>query len=589
MVNTVKDVICVELDASSAMKENRAVCDARSTNVPIVKRAFVAHLFENIQVIAADVILGVRKLNNRMINSRTFDSREIGDGSRLAGRADIVAHSPSFDIISPTSDTSWTSHDSTEHRHGGVICTQISTPIDQQATCFFLANFVLLPAQHTMRGYFDFILPLLKGKPDPSLSMAFTAVATASLGTRPNSKALLPQADLFYVKALTKITATLRDARTASSDSTLAAVLLLSFFEQVTATRVSHQAWNSHVDGAVALLKARGPENFQTRRRRDIWHVVRALATIQYIANAKAVVPSVDWWLTVSASDKIIAKFARLNLLVADLRAENTAVTSQIARTAANYENVLKLQRKAEVVEKEYVQWFKSLPPSWRPKFETWLGDRGIGYNYATSETHPGRIDSYSEMWIAYHQNIARSSRILLHVTILRCVAWLGDMNDYTLTPEYAKAQQVCGALIEDIVASCPYFFGWSKDRNEAMVDQSFFACGESGNTDARAGPKALWGIFIMWPIYVAASADFVLPSQRLYLRGRLQYISESMGIHQASVLLKAPLDQPSIYIYGQRQRAQAFAALSKATQLQPVVQNKSPEIIARSACTSQL
>lgn len=176
-----------------------------------------------------------------MINSRSFDSREIGDGSRLAGRADIIANPSSFDIISPISDTSsWTSHASRgeTHRHGEVICAQISTPIDQQATCFFLANFVLLPAQHTMRGYFDFILPLLKGKPDPSLSMAFTAVATASLGTRPNSKALLPQADLCYVKALTKITATLRDARTASSDSTLAAVLLLSFFEVGSTLRI---------------------------------------------------------------------------------------------------------------------------------------------------------------------------------------------------------------------------------------------------------------------------------------------------------------------------------------------------------------
>ncbi|TVY33914.1 White-opaque regulator, partial [Lachnellula subtilissima] len=463
-----------------------------------------------------------QKMNNRMINARSFDSSQATvDGSQLVGRADIIANSSSFSIISPTSDTSsWPSPASTGHHHGEIICGQISTPIDQQATCFFLANFVLLPAQNTMRGYFDFILPLLKSKPDPCLSMAFAAVATASLGTRPHSKALLPQADLLYVKALTKINATLRDARAASSDSTLAAVLLLSFFEQVTAPRVSHQAWNSHVDGAVALLKARGPENFQTRRRRDTWHIVRALATIQYIANSKAVVPSVDWWMMVSANDEIIAKFARLNLLVADLRSENTTATSQIARTAANCENVLRVQRKAEALEKEYVQWFKSLPSSWQPKFETWLGDKGIGYDYASSDTHPGRIDSYSEMWIAYHQNIARSSQILLHVTILRCVAWLGDLNDYTLTPEYTKAQQVCCPLIEDIVASCPYFFGWNKDRNEAMVDKSFFACGESGNTDAQANPKALWGIFIMWPIFVAGSADFALP----HLTANLHY-----------------------------------------------------------------
>jgi hypothetical protein len=201
--------------------------------------------------------------------------------------------------------------------------------------------------------------------------------------------------------------------------------------------------------------------------------------------------------MAVPASDKIIAKFARLNLLLADLRADTSIATSLIPRTASNYETVLKVLRRAEDLEKEYESWFRSLPPLWEPKSEAWLDDRGIDHDYATSETHPGRIDSYSEIWTAYHQNIARSSRILIWSTIIRCVAWLGDPSDYRLTLEYAKAQKVCRRLIEDIVASCPYFFGWSKDKNEAMADKSFFACGTSHDT--QANPRGLWGIFIMW------------------------------------------------------------------------------------------
>jgi hypothetical protein len=45
-----------------------------------------------------------------------------------------------------------------------------------------------------------------------------------------------------------------------------------------TALRLFHQGWNSHVDGAVALVKARGPEEFQSPKGREIWHLVRALA-----------------------------------------------------------------------------------------------------------------------------------------------------------------------------------------------------------------------------------------------------------------------------------------------------------------------
>jgi hypothetical protein len=167
----------------------------------------------------------------------------------------------------------------------------------------------------------------------------------------------------------------------------------------------------------------------------------------------------------------------------------------RIPRTAINYEKVLKLLRRAEDLEEEYSKWFKSLPLSWEPKSEAWFEDEAM--DYATSAFHPGKIDSYSEMWIAYHQNIARSSRIMIWTTVLRCVAWLGDSRDYRLTPEYARAQQVCRTLIEDIVASCPFFFSWNKDKNVAMADKSFFACG----TQDTESVKCLWGIFVMWPL----------------------------------------------------------------------------------------
>jgi hypothetical protein len=188
-----------------------------------------------------------------MVNSRSFfdPNQAIAHESQVEGLAIIIPQASSFDDISPT----WSSSRKTissrgsississkssvsptgtvdSHLHSGFISPQLSTPVDQQAACFFLANFVLLPEQGTMRGYLDFLLPLLrKDKPDSCLSVAFSAVTIASLGTRPNSKALLPQADLCYVKALTKINLTLRDPRTASSDSALCAVLLLSFFE----------------------------------------------------------------------------------------------------------------------------------------------------------------------------------------------------------------------------------------------------------------------------------------------------------------------------------------------------------------------
>jgi hypothetical protein len=108
----------------------------------------------------------------------------------------------------------------------------MTTPLNQQAACYFLANFVLVPKEGTMRGYFDFVLPLLKQRdPSQGLLLAFSAVSLAALGTRPNSKALLPKADLWYLNALKEINSALRDPMTASSDATLVSVMLMASFE----------------------------------------------------------------------------------------------------------------------------------------------------------------------------------------------------------------------------------------------------------------------------------------------------------------------------------------------------------------------
>ncbi|KAH8670232.1 hypothetical protein BGZ60DRAFT_486323 [Tricladium varicosporioides] len=457
-------------------------------------------------------------------------------------------HSPRSSISSNSSGDVSTSNTSISSQsmilHSRCLSRHLSTPIDQQAACFFLSNFVLLPEQGVLRGYLEFMIPhLTDERPNPAFLSAFSAVALAALGTRPNSKALLPKADITYVKALKKINTTLRDPKMASEDSTLTAVLLLSFFEQLTAPRLNPEAWSSHVDGAVALLKARGPDAFQSNTGREVWNTVRAMMAIQCIANSRKVDLGVEWWMSVPAKDDLSQQFASLNIRVADLRWDTDNATV-LPHALENYEEVLRILRRAEDLEREYVEWFNKLKGNWECKSVAWINSTDV-MDLTTSLVHPGRVDSYSEMWMVYHHNIGRSSRLFIWVTILRCVAWLCDSRDYRLTPEYTKAQTVCRQLIEDTVASVPYIFGWNKETDPLMADNSSFACGMNDTTTV----KSLWGIFVMWPLFAAATSDFVLPSQETFLRARLTYISETLGIYQASVLLKATIRVPSLYI----------------------------------------
>jgi hypothetical protein len=69
--------------------------------------------------------------------------------------------------------------------------------------------------------------------PDSQLSIAFSAVAMASLANRPNSRGrgLMSQAVAQYTKALKATNLALQNPAQQKSDQTLAAILMLTFFE----------------------------------------------------------------------------------------------------------------------------------------------------------------------------------------------------------------------------------------------------------------------------------------------------------------------------------------------------------------------
>ncbi len=161
--------------------------------------------------------------------SPTFSSSSSRSShSRQTSTSSIASNSSNTSQSSVGSQASMVSF----HKHHNITAGHMTTPLAQQASCYFLANFVLVPETGTMRGYLDFVIPLLKQRAPPQcLVLAFSAVTLAALGTRPNSKALLPTADLWYLKALKEINCALQDPKNASSDSTLASVMLMASFE----------------------------------------------------------------------------------------------------------------------------------------------------------------------------------------------------------------------------------------------------------------------------------------------------------------------------------------------------------------------
>lgn len=100
-------------------------------------------------------------------------------------------------------------------------------------------------------------------------------MAVASIGSQPAYRNVAELERRTYIKALSATHKALRDQSVTTSDAALVTVLLLSLYESATGLEYSVAEWDQHIDGAVAILKARGQGQFTTVRSRCAFRAVR--------------------------------------------------------------------------------------------------------------------------------------------------------------------------------------------------------------------------------------------------------------------------------------------------------------------------
>ncbi|KAH6604581.1 hypothetical protein Trco_006288 [Trichoderma cornu-damae] len=142
--------------------------------------------------------------------------------------------------------------------HAGSLPPQVQVAWNVRARHDFFAHYV----SGLSRSY-DIILPALyeKARPGDHLSASVDATSLAFLANRqPSCSAeLFRLAAEHYIVALRRINAALSNHQLASSDSTLQSVLLLDHYEKMMGRDAKSEApWVAHLNGALALIKARG-------------------------------------------------------------------------------------------------------------------------------------------------------------------------------------------------------------------------------------------------------------------------------------------------------------------------------------------
>jgi hypothetical protein len=426
------------------------------------------------------------------------------------------------------------------------IIPVINVPLEEQATCHFVSNFVLVSQTQGCSGFLDFV-PWLLQQDSPSLSLrhAFRACAMGALGNRvnPGNTDISVQAMNEYTKALKAVHLALQDPVESRADATLAAVLMLGLFENITAKDLGVMAWGTHVQGAIQVVKNRGKEQFRSATGLQLFIAVRVQMLVQTMSTGTPPMYGTEWWVADAVSNEIAAENMRLNIRTAELRAELARVMT-LQRTPEHIEVVLDMIRRAQMVDQEIVNWMGSTPVRWQFKAVTWE-DHVPNGDYTKAEVYPGRVDMYPDFWIASIWNLGRVSRIVLSSVIVRCAAWVCAPVDYRTTPEYATAARTVVESITDILASVPYHLGWHMRRKDVLfkTDMSSFACGK------EEVQKMLAGYFLTWPLACIYGQDYMTDNQRAFVRGRLLYIADTVGIKYANLISKLNIRIPSMFI----------------------------------------
>lgn len=322
-------------------------------------------------------------------------------------------------------------------------------------------------------------------------------------------------------------------------------LILTTASQNITAKEMGVFSWGSHIEGAISLVKSRGREQIRTEIGLLLFIAVRTQMIIHTLTAGKAPIMGVDWWLSDAVKDEVAAKCQRINIKTSELRAETFRLMSTVARTPENIELMLALIRRAQIVDSECQRWMKNVPDSWKWKSVAWEDSVPSG-DFSRAEVFPGRVDIYRDFYIASVWNMVRVSRLILASVTVRCAAWVCAPVDYRTTPEYATAARTCVETITDIIASVPYHLGWHlKPERKHLLDKqlSGFACGEEDSL------KGLAGYFLTWPLACVQGQDYTTDAQRSWIKGRLRYIADELGVKYAHIIMQLNVRIPSMLI----------------------------------------
>ena len=336
------------------------------------------------------------------------------------------------------------------------------------------------------------------------LTLAIEAVSLAYLWHQVYSNAALAAARERYILALRMINGALKSPKEATKDNTLLASLLLDLFEKITDSKPRNNiSWRSHVNGALALVRLRGKDQFHGGSESRVPQRV-----IQYYITSCLTSGSLVPEELIAIQDYAGKQDASSRLL--DLMVQYTNLCSKTQRGVLSYDECivafLELDGNLQALDHDS-------PPSWQ-------------YSTTTLDRKSERVlelhwDSYPHRNMCQAWNFLRLMRILLNESLI----------EYYLASHFSDQIEVANenirVLVREICACVPQYMdcdGAARQRLPAS------GAGHPHTPDNQADCYSL-----IFPLYAAGrSAE---PHIRCWVIKQLHYIGSHFYIQKAEVV----------------------------------------------------
>ncbi|KOC18575.1 Zn(II)2Cys6 transcription factor [Aspergillus flavus AF70] len=395
-----------------------------------------------------------------------------------------------------------------------TLFPSLTFSVNDQASGFIFSHYVR-NAKNT-RGHLDFLPTVIREDTSPAVKACISALGLASLANIHMSPELMSAARHEYSAALSATSVALRDRECARSDSTLAAVELLSLYEIVTCEGPPLIGrWLNHIEGGVKLIEIRGFEQLHHQAGLELFTQIRIQIALGNLYK-KERTPS--WLLDLSkealkhrgdTGDQVLDYFFRILVEVGDL----VAIINESA-----FAHPARLLKRALTLDADLITWAMSIDPNW--KYTVVKVKKTEEENDTLHPIYSDHYHVYPNTTVSMAWNHYRFIRIILQGII----GYLydthfqdsGGRGSHIESERHSTA--VSQQLAEDICASVPYHLGMTGSSDGSTLGIPF------------AGGV----VRLMWPLFIASDCRGASPKMRAWIAQCLEKIGHGVGVNMA-------------------------------------------------------